>query len=279
MNNKALSGSERIPLVGARILGPADPHERFEVSVLLRRRAQAALSARVAGLTGKRGRRPLSREEFAKKHGANPKDVRAIRAFAKTHGLSVVQVRAEARTVILAGTVAQFNGAFGVQLQHMVHEGGTYRGRQGTVLIPEDLHDVVEAVLGLDNRPQAKTHFRLRGASAHVGAAAPISYTPPQVAALYGFPASTGQGQCVGLIELGGGFRPADLATYFSGLNVGSPTVTAVSVDHATNSPTGSANGPDGEVMLDVEVVGSIAPQAHVAVYFAPNTDAGFSMP
>ena len=76
--------------------------------------------------------------------------------------------------------------------------------------------------------------------------------------------------------RLGGGYRPADLSTYFSGLDVPPPAVTAVSVDHATNSPTGDGDGPDGEVMLDIEVVGAIAPGARVAVYFAPNTDAGF---
>jgi hypothetical protein len=80
----------------------------------------------------------------------------------------------------------------------------------------------------------------------------------------------------VAIIELGGGFRPTDLDTYFAGLAVSSPTVTAVSVDHGQNAPTGDANGPDGEVMLDIEVVGAIAPQAKIAVYFAPNTDAGF---
>src|SRR5262249_62122270 len=39
---------------------------------------------------------------------------------------------------------------------------------------------------------------------------------------------------------------------------------------------TGDPSGPDGEVMLDIEVVGAIAPGANIAVYFAPNTDAGF---
>jgi len=57
---------------------------------------------------------------------------------------------------------------------------------------------------------------------------------------------------------------------------VANPAVIAVSVDQAKNAPTGDANGPDGEVMLDIEVVGAIAPQAKIAVYFAPNTDAGF---
>jgi kumamolisin len=69
----------------------------------------------------------------------------------------------------------------------------------------------------------------------------------------------------------------ADLTTYFSALGINpGPKVTVVSVDHGKNHPTGDPNGPDGEVMLDIEVVGAIAPQANIAVYFAPNTDAGF---
>jgi len=133
-------------------------------------------------------------------------------------------------------------------------------------------------VLGLDNRPQAKPHFRMRTekSKGNHAAAAAVSYTPTQVAAAYDFPTGSGEGQCVAIIELGGGFKPADLKTYFDGLKVGSPTVTAVSVDHAMNAPTGSSNGPDGEVMLDIEVVGAIAPAATIVVYFAPNTDAGF---
>ena len=49
----------------------------------------------------------------------------------------------------------------------------------------------------------------------------------------------------------------------------------AVSVDGGTNAP-GDPNGADGEVALDIQVAGSIAPGAKIAVYFAPNTDQGF---
>jgi kumamolisin len=49
-----------------------------------------------------------------------------------------------------------------------------------------------------------------------------------------------------------------------------------VAVNHGANSPTGNPNGPDGQVMLDIEVAGAIAPAANVVVYFAPNTEAGF---
>jgi kumamolisin len=267
-----LKGSERIALPGARVVAPADPTERLEVTVLVRPRARAELSKRVAQLAQRGSGAPiLSREEFAQQHGADPADLGKVRAFAEAQGLKVVEEHAARRTVILSGTVAQFCSAFNVQLKQMHHESCSYRGRTGGIELPSDLSGVVEAVLGLDNRPQAAPHFRMRPA---VSAAA--SFTPPQVASLYAFPTSTGAGQCVALIELGGGFRPADLNAYFKGLGIATPSVIAVSVDHGQNAPTGSANGPDGEVMLDIEVVGSIAPQAKIAVYFAPNTDAGF---
>jgi kumamolisin len=81
----------------------------------------------------------------------------------------------------------------------------------------------------------------------------------------------------VAIIELGGGYRPQDLAAYFSDNQISpAPKVTAVSVDHAHNRPTGNPQSADGEVMLDVEIVGCVAPEAKIVVYFAPNTDAGF---
>src|SRR6516165_451420 len=42
-----------------------------------------------------------------------------------------------------------------------------------------------------------------------------------------------------------------------------------------TNNPGVDLNA-DGEVMLDIEVAGAVAPRARQRVYFAPNTDAGF---
>jgi kumamolisin len=253
----------------------------MEVSVIVRRRGPGELQSRVAALVaGERSRGVMSRDEFAGAHGADPKDLSAVRAFAATHGLAVLEEHAARRTVVLAGTVAQFCSAFAVQLHRTTHAGGTYRGRTGEIMLPPELAGVVEAVLGLDNRPQAKPHFRIRppGDTMNLAAAAPnsVSFSPTQIADLYGFPAGTGAGECVAIIELGGGYRPADLDTYFAGLGLAAPSVVAVSVDHGTNSPTGAGNGPDGEVMLDIEVVGAIANQAKIAVYFAPNTDAGF---
>lgn len=288
MAKHPLKGSERTALPDARVIGPADQHERLEVTVVLRAQAPGVLKEHLSRLArGDRSGGPLSRAAFAAAHGASAADLAAVKAFAHTHGLSVVQEHAARRTIVLSGTVAQFNQAFGVELKRYQYPGGTYRGREGAIQIPEELDAIVEAVLGLDNRPQARPHFRVRGPrrrgrsrrgrpSSVQASAAAVSYLPTQLAALYQFPQGTAQGQCVAIVELGGGFRPQDLETYFTKLGVSAPAVVAVSVDHGANQPTGSSNGPDGEVMLDIEVVGAVATGVSIAVYFAPNTDAGF---
>jgi kumamolisin len=269
-----LKGSEKTPLPGSRAVGPADPTERVLVSMLLRRRGQREFQERVRRLAaGDRSVGILGREQFAHHFGADPADIAAVKTFASRNGLSVIQESVARRTVVVAGTVAQVEPAFGVQLQRFDHPDGAYRGRQGVIELPSELHGVVEAVMGLDNRPQARTHFRVRPRATKQASTA---FTPVQLASLYGYPPATGAGQSVGIIELGGGFTTSDLQTYFSELKITTPTVTAVSVDGGQNAPTGDPNGPDGEVMLDVEVIGAVAPQANIAVYFAPNTDAGF---
>jgi kumamolisin len=278
MANHVLKGSERKLLPGARSLGKADPAERLEVSVLVRRRAADALRDRVKKLQPASSRpEHLKREDFAQQFGAEPGDIEAVKKFASVHNLAVVQEDPARRTVVLAGTVAQFNRAFGVDLERYEYEGGSYRGRTGPVHLPDELHGKVEGILGLDDRPQARPHFRNRLPANVNWRASSDSFTPMQMASLYNYPAGSGQGECIGLIELGGGYRPVDLQKYFSGLGVTPlPKVSAISVDHGKNHPTGDPNGPDGEVMLDIEVAGAIAPAAQIAVYFAPNTDQGF---
>lgn len=137
--------------------------------------------------------------------------------------------------------------------------------------LPGELLPVVEAVLGLDTRPAAKPRLVMIAA-----AAAAAANRPDQIAALYQFPRQgNGAGQCIALIELGGGFLPADTSAAFKAMGLTPPTVVAVPVDGGSNKPTPD-DGADSEVALDIQVAGGAAPGATIAVYFAPNTDAGF---
>ncbi len=270
-----LAGSERTPFRSATVMAECDPNESLQVTVLLRGRKFERLGALAGEIAaGKKPETPLSREQFAREFGADPKDAAAVAEFAAANGLTVVSQDLARRTLLLSGTVAQFNRAFGVKMQRYRYEVGTYRGRTGSVYVPEEMSGVIEGVFGLDNRPQASTHFRT--APAVRAAAASGSFTPPQVARLYAFPGgASAAGQCIGILELGGGYKAADITQYFAGLKIAAPSVTDVPVDGATNAPSGP-NGPDVEVMLDIEVAGAVAPGSSLAVYFAPNTDAGF---
>ncbi len=259
-----LPGSEKAPLSAATGEKPARAASVLTVSVIVRRKKPLN--------TKRLGKDRLTRAQYRQQHAADPAAIKLVRAFAKEFGLTVDKdtPKPERRTIKLTGTVAAMQKAFDVTLTQKVLDGHIYRVREGSIRVPAELGDAVEAVLGLDNRPQAQPHFRVHAAAANT------SYTPLQVAQLYQFPqGATAAGQTIGIIELGGGYRTADLSAYFKGLGLKAPQVTAVPVDGGKNSP-GKANGADGEVMLDIEVSAAVAQGAKIAVYFAPNTDQGF---
>jgi kumamolisin len=267
----ALAGSERKLPIAAADLGPADPNERTSVTIMLHppKGANAASSHTADNLAK---RTYLTRDELAAQRGATPDAMLAVERFAVDAGLVIREADAARRSVVVEGTVAQLNAAFRVDLRRFSGKDGEFRGRVGTIALPAELAPIVSGVFGFDERPQARAQFRV----AHPRAV-DTSYTPLQLGELYAFPTSaTGTGQTIALIELGGGYKPADLSAYFSGLGITAPQVTSVSVDGGKNTPAGDVNSADGEVDLDIEVAGALAPDANVVVYFAPNTDQGF---
>ncbi|WP_347469322.1 S53 family peptidase [Burkholderia stagnalis] len=273
--------ADREPRIVAesRCLGPCDPAERIHVTIMLRRQEEGDLDTLLHQLaTGDPNARPLSRDAFAQRFSAAPDDIRKTEDFARRHQLTVERVDPVESVVVLSGTIQQFETAFAVKLERFEHRSiGQYRGRSGAIALPDELGDAVTAVLGLDSRPQARPHFRLRPPFRPARGGTAVTFTPPQLAALYGFPAGDGAGQCIAIIELGGGYRAADIAQYFRGLGIATPpTLVDVNVGTGRNAPTGDPSGPDGEVALDIEIAGAIAPAATIAVYFAPNSDAGF---
>jgi kumamolisin len=268
-----IPGSDRPPIPGAQNPQPLASDETITVTVRLRP-ASPEKAARIYN-PGPRRRagKPLSREALAALVSASPDDARAVETFAHGAGLTVTQVDLPRRTIMLSGPASQVQRAFGVTLQRVTTPKGTFRQRTGAVTVPESLAAIVTGVFGLDDRPQARTQFRVRQPSA----AAPTSFSAPTLGGVYEFPTDAdGSGQTIGIIELGGGYQASDLQTYFGGLSLSTPTVVPIGVDGGQNAPTGSADGPDGEVMLDLEVAGALANGATLAVYFSPNTDQGF---
>ena len=284
-----LPGSERSELAGAAAApAPFDDNQVITVTVLLRRRAEVP-----AELV--EGPETINTSELGERYGADPADAQLVSEVLGSYGLTVTETDLASRRMKVSGTIAAMQAAFGTTLTAVTspHPDGSgtvqHRYRTGSLSVPAQLSGIITAVLGLDDRPQARPQFRRgpsfgsratqdqedgQGAVPAAPAASGGPLTAPQVASFYQFPAGTdGTGQTVAIIELGGGYTASDLSTYFSGLGLPVPSVTAVGVDGGSNSPGQSA---DGEVELDIEVVGGVAPGAVQLVYFGTNTDQGF---
>lgn len=271
-NRVELPGSKKEPLEDARPAGPVDLNQLAEVTVRLRRKASsvdADLEKLLATEPAKR--QYLTPEQFEEKYGASDADFEKVESFAEDHRLSVVSRSSAQRTLVLKGTLGALEAAFGAKLEMFHHRSGTFRGRTGALTIPADLKGVVVGVHGLDNRPLRKTRRRL------LPHTAVERVTGASLAQRYTFPAGAdGDGQCIAFIELGGGYRLAEIKRYSKALQIEKvPRVSAVSVNGAHNVPS-TADSDDGEVVLDVEVAAAAAPGARLAVYFADNTDRDF---
>jgi kumamolisin len=270
-----LPGSFR-KLPSGKNIGNSSYNEVIEVMVKLRRKTP--IRNFVRGISGGKNK-PLSQEVFDRRFGASQEDIDLVVDFARQHDLTVLQTSVSRRNVILTGSVQKFSDAFQVYLSDFIPDSGiVYRGRSGVIHIPEILKDIITGVFGLDNRPQARPMFKLlkkEGGLIHPNDAS-VSYNPDAVAKAYKYPRDVnGTGECIALIELGGGYRNLDMQNYFSKLSLPLPVITSFSVDGALNAPS-TADSADGEVALDIQVAGAIAPGAKIIVYFAPNTDKGF---
>ncbi|HEX3649775.1 MAG TPA: S53 family peptidase [Pseudonocardiaceae bacterium] len=248
-----------------------DPDERVEFTVVLRRRADLPGDLVETMDT-------VSRDELGDRFGADPADIAAVRAVLAAGGVTVTGEHPGSRRLIAAGPAASVSTLFGTELRRASSVDPTsratvtHRARSGQLHVPSALDGIVVAVLGLDDRPQVRAHVR-----AHADPEARAGFDVPTLGTVYGFPTGTdGTGQVAAIVEFGGGFGQDDLDAFFGGLSIAPPSVTAVGVDGGQNVAGQDPNGADGEVLLDIEVIGALAPKATVKVYFAPNSDQGF---
>jgi kumamolisin len=308
----AIPGSKREAVHEARLLGRSDPDQKIKVSIYARQnpRPAGADAASIRALSTElpTQRRYLNQEEFNAIYGADPADIEKIVDWARAHKLQVVEQSAKMRRVLVEGAIADINRAFDVQLNEYEHpEHGHYRGREGEIHVPSELYGIIDGVFGLDTRQVGRPRLRRARArmiewrtDGHVGSARslaalanrwPGTFFPPQVAELYNYPANDGSNQNIAVFAFNGGsapdphggYRLASLKAYFEQVLGGStPAITDVVVQGPGNLP-----GPDtpasqrlgdatGEVMLDLCVVGSVAPKANIFVYFTEFTSQGW---
>jgi kumamolisin len=308
-----LLGSQRPAIAGARLVRKSDPEHRIKVSIYVRRNPNRHakmlpnLQTLNAALPGKR--RYFTDAEFNDFYGADPADLKKVEAWAKVSNLKVLEASVPKRRVLVEGTINDVSKAMGVQLNDYEHpKTGHYRGREGQIFLPPDVHDLIEGVFGLDTRPVGRMRRRRSGAApmrwdsmkparaetmrANVANPWPGTFFPPDAAQLYHYPPDLdGSDQNVAIFAFNGGsmgdprggYSLAALKNYFEQvLGRRTPAISDVVVQGPGNDPgpdspqSGQQGDATGEVMLDMCVVGSLAPGAKIFMYFTTFTSQGW---
>lgn len=247
-------------------------------------------------------RRHLDPDEFTKLYGSNPADLDRVANFAEEFGLDVKEKSSGRRCVVIEGSIEDVDRALGVQSGVFERRGRRFRSHDGSVSVPADLKDIIQGVLGLDDRARVFPHG---GPGVKVGFVSRDSVMED-----YGFPGGVdGSGQTIGIMALGGGFHASDMPEF-----LGDRTVTEVLLDGATNDPSSAeivkeaweqtrkawetgkppAMPPNltpekmrklmalgeqfqwtSEITCDIQNAGMFAPGAEIVAYFAPDTIQG----
>lgn len=280
----SLAGSQRVPRAGSTLTGPIDRSEIATLTIVVRPlndRAVLDQWVQEQALKPLKDRLYLSKIDLASRFGAASKDLDQVEKYASAHNLVVIDRQAASRSLQIRGALGDLLNAFPANVKMYQHATGPYRGRTGEIQVPPDLSPIITAVLGFDTRKKRRSNYSTR-ISAAAGPGGANGQPPPFFANRYKFPQQyqgiplDGTGQTIAILELGGGYRTGDLQQYFNEIGLPMPTVSQVSVDGVSSSPS-TPDSDDGEVMLDIEVAGAIAPKANFLVYFAPNQgDAGF---
>lgn len=295
--------SDHVPLQNSNMHGasPDGPHrlpdaaraadQRLEATLVLRSKTpraerSAAVQAMAACLP--RERQYYSAEQYLEKFGASSEDRDKVAQCVRARGLHVVESELSLASVRIAGTASEFERFFQVKFAGYRSGDCDFRSYEGDLHIPRELEGLVESVLGLDNRALARHHHFIRR---HAGAP---GVSPRDVAKLYHFPTPGNlAGQCIAIIENGGGFHRSDLENYCEQHHLERPVITEVNVDGTPNAPASKeliGRGIDQQVTdpaekasvlwtiettLDVQLAAALAPGAHLVVYFCDGTEHG----
>jgi kumamolisin len=265
-----LPGSKRGKDPGAIRVGEVDPKEKILVTI--------GISGPKLPGAGEYVGKTLTPAELAEKFGASKADADKVAKSLKKFGLKVEDVSLETRSMRVSGTAKAIEAAFkpGMSIMRSARDG-QYRGREGTIQIPSELKGIVTGVFGLDQRRMARRKSDTTSSASHAIALSPLA--PADLEQRYNFPPGGGAGQSIVIAEFGGGYFSDDVTAYCNKFQRPVPNIQAVAIDAPAYTlqqtlalppqQRRQVLGDSGEVMMDVEIIAGLCPEARIFVYFS----------
>lgn len=222
-------------------IGPTDPDLVLTMTITLRSNPNLFHDGEI-----------LPPDEFIRVRGVDPVDYNNALQFLAANNLTLLQTHAPAKQMLVTGKIKDIEKAFAVTFgQYQRDDGVVFRRYTGDLDMPEE----IISVLGLSNVPvMMRRNFAI----------APPNTVPLSVAtlkSLYNFPTNNANGQVVGIFQAETSHVDSDIALYFNGIGQAIPTIINVMPRDGVSSP--------GEPNLDICTVGSVAPGATIAMYYA----------
>ena len=256
-----LAGSFRHVPEGAVVAGEIDSETPMTVTLHFRRRTPAPAPGSAEDL--QRLMRPMSHSALRRQRArTHARAAARIAAFARARGIAIRHIDLMGRSMVLEAPARVLLETFSATVRLYEQSGLTFRARTGTLQIPREIAPWTRAVVGFDQRPF------LRAAANE----AAEGLWPSEVAALYGIPLDLDVSHiCAGIIAMGGGYQPDDLAAALTGMGRKPPIVTDQSVGGVGNQ-FGGGTPSDEEIALDLQVMAGVLAGGRIVVYFTGNT-------
>jgi kumamolisin len=257
---RTLKGSEPHHAADVSLLHKKLSQDPIEVLVTLRPQRSLPSLARLAKGT-QPSRAPV---DHGKHYGAHPDEIAHVEKFARRYNLQVVKINPVQRTVRVRGAPQDLAAAFKVDLGLYQKGHTSYLSHTKPISLPDKLADAVTAVFDLDKRPLKGLQHEFWPTPRHLKSG--TSYTVPELARLYDFPSDggAGKGQCVGMIQLDGGYEQSDIDKYFKVLNIKKPEIVTLNPNKLSQDLVANY-----QVTQNIQVVGSLVPEAKLVVYNA----------
>jgi kumamolisin len=248
-----------------RPFGHVPAGRRIEVTLLLRQPHSHSLDRALSALENARSaqfRQFIDPAAFGRRFGIPAAQLAELEQRLRDDGLRIAATYPQRTELDVSAPVGTVERLFHVRLGL---SAGGYIVPSGSPIVPRPLAGAVETVTGLDTQPVLAPRDVPAG-----------GLTPSYAAAAYDVGALhaagiSGQGQRIAIVSFSA-FNPRDAAAFARLHGITGPAPEVVPVDGGTIDRSGAA-----EVNLDIDTVRSIAPQAQVVVFEAPNDGAEYA--